>query len=148
MVVMRRMVMSMLAIIIVSSTAVVMAPSTTFAQSACDKKGTIITLKPWYYGLTEQVGGKCQIKSPGSTAAEQQKFTTRIILTVIEDLLQIAAYVTVAFIIMGGFKYMTSSGSPDQAAKAMKTIINAVIGMVVALGSVGLVNFVGKYLGL
>ena len=55
---------------------------------------------------------------------------------------------TVAFIIMGGFKYMTSSGSPDQAAKAMKTIINAVIGMVVALGSVGLVNFVGKYLGL
>ena len=62
--------------------------------------------------------------------------------------MQIAAYVTVAFIIMGGFKYMTSSGSPDQAAKAMKTIINAVIGMVVALGSVGLVNFVGKYLGL
>ena len=145
---MKRILMSALVMIFISTAAAVAVPSTTFAQSACDKKGTIITLKPWYYGLTEQVGGKCQIKSPGSTAAEQQKFTTRIILTVIEDLLQIAAYVTVAFIIMGGFKYMTSSGSPDQAAKAMKTIINAVIGMVVALGSVGLVNFVGKYLGL
>ena len=145
---MKRILISALVMIFISTAAAVAVPSTTFAQSACDKKGTIITLKPWYYGLTEQVGGKCQIKSPGSTAAEQQKFTTRIILTVIEDLLQIAAYVTVAFIIMGGFKYMTSSGSPDQAAKAMKTIINAVIGMVVALGSVGLVNFVGKYLGL
>ena len=145
---MKRILISALVMIFISTAAAVAMPSTTFAQTACDKKGTIITLKPWYYGLTEEVGGKCQIKSPGSTAAEQQKFTTRIILTVIEDLLQIAAYVTVAFIIMGGFKYMTSSGSPDQAAKAMKTIINAVIGMVVALGSVGLVNFVGKYLGL
>lgn len=145
---MRQLVFSILMMIFVSSVAAVALPSTTFAQTACDKKGTIITLKPWYYGLTEEVGGKCQVKSPGKTAAEQQKFTTRIVLTVIEDLLQIAAYVTVAFIIMGGFKYMTSSGSPDQAAKAMKTIINAVIGMVVALGSVGLVNFVGKYLGL
>ena len=145
---MKQILMSVFAVIFISTAAAVAVPGTTFAQTACDKKGTIITLKPWYYGLTEEVGGKCQIKSPGSTAAEQQKFTTRIILTVIEDLLQIAAYVTVAFIIMGGFKYMTSSGSPDQAAKAMKTIINAVIGMVVALGSVGLVNFVGKYLGL
>ena len=145
---MKQILMSVFAVIFISTAAAVAVPGTTFAQTACDKKGTIITLKPWYYGLTEEVGGKCQIKSPGSTAAEQQKFTTRIILTVIEDLLQIAAYVTVAFIIMGGFKYMTSSGSPDQAAKAMKTIINAVIGMVVALGSVALVNFVGKYLGL
>lgn len=145
---MKRILMSALVMIFISTAAAVAMPSTTFAQSACDKKGTIITLKPWYYGLTEEVDGKCQIKSPGSTADEQQKFTTRIILTVVEDLLQVAAYVTVAFIIFGGFKYMTSAGSPDQAAKAMKTILNAVIGMVVALGSIALVNFVGKYLGL
>ena len=145
---MKQILMSVFAVIFISTAAAVAVPGTTFAQTACDKKGTIITLKPWYYGLTEEVGGKCQIKSPGSTAAEQQKFTTRIILTVVEDLLQIAAYVTVAFIIFGGFKYMTSAGSPDQAAKAMKTILNAVIGMVVALGSIALVNFVGKYLGL
>ena len=146
---MKQILMSVFAVIFISTAAAVAVPGTTFAQTACDKKGIIITLKPWYYGLTEDLGGgKCKIKSPGTTAAEQQKFTTRIILTVVEDLLQIAAYVTVAFIIFGGFKYMTSAGSPDQAAKAMKTMLNAVIGMVVALGSIALVNFVGKYLGL
>lgn len=132
----------------VATTVTIVLPSTAAAQTRCDRQGTIITLKPWYYGLTEVVDGKCRVKSPGNTPEEQRRFTTRIVLTVIEDLLQIAAYVTVAFIIMGGFRYMTSSGAPDRAAKGMKTVLNAVIGLVVAMASIGLVNFIGGYLGL
>lgn len=144
----KRLLFSVLAIFCISTVGSIAVPSSVLAATNCDKKGTIITLKPWYYGLTEEVGGKCQVKSPGTTTDEQRKFISRIVLNIVEDLLQVAAYVTVAFVIMGGFKYMTSAGSPDQAAKAMKTILNAVIGMVIAIGSIGLVNFVGGYLGL
>ena len=119
------------------------------AATKCDKQGMILTLKPWYYGVTN-VGkdGKCTIKSPGTNITSQRKFFARVTLNIIEDLLQVAAYVTVAYIIMGGFRYMTSAGAPDQAAKAMKTILHAVIGLVIAMASIGLVNFVGRYIGL
>lgn len=124
-------------------------PSPALAATKCDKDGMIITLKPWYYGLTEtDSDGKCRVKSPGNNEDAQKKFFGRVVLNIVEDLLQIAAYVTVAFVIIGGFKFMTSAGAPDQAAKARKTILNAVIGLVVAMASIGLVNFVGGYLGL
>lgn len=134
--------------------AAVIAP--TAYAAACDKNsGKILSLKPWYYGLTENdANGNCVIKSPDSmntsaTANDgMQQFITRIILTVVEDLLQIVAYATVVFIIYGGFLYMTSSGAPDKAARGRKTVLNAAIGLFIAIASIGLVNFVGGALGL
>jgi hypothetical protein len=112
------------------------------AQADCG--GNILTLKPWHHGLTD---GECNVTAPVGRDA-QRKFVTRIILTIVEDLLQVAAYITVAFIIMGGFTYMTSGGSPDKAAKGLKTIINAAIGLIIAMASVAIVNFIGGNLGL
>ena len=63
-------------------------------------------------------------------------------------MLRLVAILTIGFVIFGGFKYMTSAGSPDAAAKGRKTITNALIGMVIATASVALVNFIGGALGL
>jgi hypothetical protein len=50
--------------------------------------------------------------------------------------------VTLLFIVIGGFRYVISSGDPKNTAKAKNTIIYALIGLVVTLSAVVIVNFV------
>jgi hypothetical protein len=55
--------------------------------------------------------------------------------------------VAVAFVIYGGFQYINSRGEPDRAASGRKTIINALIGLVLAMIAVAIVSFIGRSLG-
>jgi len=50
-------------------------------------------------------------------------------------------------LIYGAIQYITSQGEPEKTAKAQSTIIDALIGLVIALISVGVVSFLGKQLG-
>ena len=56
--------------------------------------------------------------------------------------MHLVAYVSVAYIIVGGFKFMTSAGSADGSVKARKTIINAIIGLVISLVAIGAISFI------
>ena len=121
-------------------------PNTSFAESnKCDKKGRILTLKPWYDGLTQD---NCSIKDPGSDADSQANFIWKIVLNIVDDLLQLIGYTTVGYIMYGGFLMMTSNGAPDKAARGRKTIMSAAIGLVIALASVALVNFISSKIGV
>jgi hypothetical protein cdiviTM7_00607 len=121
-------------------------PNTSFAESnKCDKKGRILTLKPWYDGLTKD---DCSIKDPGSDADSQANFIWKIVLNIVDDLLQLIGYTTVGYIMYGGFLMMTSNGAPDKAAHGRKTIMSAAIGLVIALASVALVNFISSKIGV
>lgn len=121
-------------------------PNTSFAESnKCDKKGRILTLKPWYDGLTKD---DCSIKDPGSDADSQANFIWKIVLNIVDDLLQLIGYTTVGYIMYGGFLMMTSNGAPDKAAHGRKTIMSAAIGLVIALASVALVNFISLKIGV
>ncbi|HRQ87022.1 MAG TPA: hypothetical protein PLY16_02835, partial [Candidatus Saccharibacteria bacterium] len=57
-------------------------------------------------------------------------------------ILQLIAYAAVAFLIVGGFQYMTGGGNPASLQKAKGTIANALIGLVISLASVGIVNLI------
>ena len=121
-------------------------PNTSFAESnKCDKKGRILTLKPWYDGLTKD---DCSIKDPGSDADSQANFIWKIALNIVDDLLQLIGYTTVGYIMYGGFLMMISNGAPDKAARGRKTIMSAAIGLVIALASVALVNFISSKIGV
>ena len=121
-------------------------PNTSFAESnKCDKKGRILTLKPWYDGLTKD---DCSIKDPGSDADSQANFIWKIVFNIVDDLLQLIGYTTVGYIMYGGFLMMTSNGAPDKAAHGRKTIMSAAIGLVIALASVALVNFISSKIGV
>lgn len=50
--------------------------------------------------------------------------------------------VAVIMIIFSGYQYLTSNGDPAKAATAMKTILYAVIGLVVAAVAFAITNFV------
>lgn len=113
-----------------------MVPSTALAQaSPC---GGILTLPPWYRGLTDD---NCNVVSP-SEVGGLSPFIWTIALNIIEMIMQIVGYTTVAFLIFGGFKYMTAQGEPSRMMEAKDTIRNALIGLLIAIFSVAVVNFV------
>jgi hypothetical protein cdiviTM7_00607 len=143
---MKKIIIAMSLMIIGSFGASMTFPNTSFAESnKCDKKGRILTLKPWYDGLTED---NCSIKDPGSDADSQANFIWKIVLNIVDDLLQLIGYTTVGYIMYGGFLMMTSNGAPDKAAHGRKTIMSAAIGLVIALASVALVNFMSSKIGV
>lgn len=113
------------------------APST---HAACDPNARfLLTIPAWYRGLVD--GSDCNIKDPNSVGG-LGPFVQIIALNIVEIMLNIVAYVTIAFIIIGGFKYITSAGSPDANEKGRKTIVNAVIGLLISIASIGIVNAV------
>ena len=121
-------------------------PNTSFAESnKCDKKGRILTLKPWYDGLTKD---DCSLKNPDTDTNSQANYIWKIALNIVDDLLQLIGYTTVGYIMYGGFLMMTSNGAPDKAAHGRKTIMSAAIGLVIALASVALVNFISSKIGV
>ena len=133
----RYIVATMIMISAITGSALIFSPS---AQAAANcPSGHILTLKPWYDGLLDN---NCVVKSPGTTTEEHSKFIWTIVLNVIDDLFQIIGYIATGFIIYGGFLFMTTSGDPARAAQARKTLLYAVIGVVIAIASVGVINLV------
>lgn len=113
-------------------------PNTVSAASTCST--SFFGIPTWYAGLTDDAHG-CAIKSPAD-AGGLSAYIWRIALNVVEIILIVAGYVSVIFIIVGGFRYILSAGSPDDSVKARKTIMNAVVGLVISIFSVGIVNVV------
>lgn len=144
---MKKIIIAVSLMIIGSFGASVTFPNTSFADDndTCSNKGKILTLKPWYSGLTND---DCSLKSPGADTNSQANYIWKIALNIVDDLLQLIGYATVGYIIYGGFLMMTSNGAPDKAAHGRKTIMSAAIGLVIALASVALVNFISSNIGV
>ena len=145
---MKKIIIAMFLMIMGSFGASVTFPGISFAEDdACSNKGKILTLKPWYSGLTNN-DHDCSLKSPGTDTNSQANYIWKIALNIVDDLLQLIGYTTVGYIIYGGFLMMTSNGAPDKAAHGRKTIMSAAIGLVIALASVALVNFISSNIGV
>ncbi len=142
---MKKIIIAMSLMIIGSLGASVTFPGISFADDACSNKGKILTLKPWYSGLTND---DCSLKNPGTDTNSQANYIWKIVLNIVDDLLQLIGYTTVGYIMYGGFLMMTSNGAPDKAAHGRKTIMSAAIGLVIALASVALVNFISSKIGV
>lgn len=68
-------------------------------------------------------------------------------LAIIDIVVRVAGLVSFGFIVYGGFRYITSQGSPENTKAALGTIINAVVGLVVALLAAAIVSFIGYSIG-
>lgn len=101
---------------------------------------TLLTFPAWFHGLTD---GQCNIKSP-SKAGGITKFILIIAFNIVDILLQAAAYISVIFIIYGGFRFIVDAGLPDSVVRARKTILNAIIGLVISMMSIGIVNLIAS----
>lgn len=119
------------------------------AADSCVKG--FLTFPAWYRGLNIS-DSNCDLKSPNDLATDGKNngvsnYIWKIVLNVIEIVLQLIGYLAVFFIIYGGFRFMTKGDNPSEVEAARKTIMNAVVGLVISIISVALVNFVFRLFG-
>lgn len=102
--------------------------------------GSFLGIPPWYKYLDgEDIGGKCV---PKLDLANNPQNVAKIGLALVEIALRIGGLVAVAFVIYGGFQFILSQGEPDKAASARRTIINALVGLVIAIMATVIVSFI------
>ena len=63
-----------------------------------------------------------------------------VVMNVVQWIIVGAGYVSLYFVIWGGFKFITSQGEPDRIKSSRETIANAVIGLVIVLAAVAIVR--------
>jgi hypothetical protein len=136
-------------------------PATTTFAATC-KGGTFIFPR-WYDGLCTSDG--TTIESPnainatttdtstGASATEANATATNIggwltiiALNIVQMLLYAVGYVSIGYIIFGGFKYMTQGDNSSGTVAARKTIQNAIIGLVLSIMSVAIIKFVTEHI--
>lgn len=117
----------------------VTTPTAAAAGNGCS--ANFLTFPTWYRGLLNT--STCELEQPGKgRAPEIQGYIFVIVLNVLDMLLQLVAYVSVGFIIYGGFKYLTSPSDSSKIAGGRKTIQNAIIGLVISFASIAIVNLI------
>ena len=63
------------------------------------------------------------------------------ISTAFNILFGIIGGITLLFVVLGGFRYITSGGNPQSAARAKDTILYALIGLTITVAATAIVNF-------
>lgn len=115
------------------------------ADSSCEQR--FLGAPTWFRGMAaKDANDKCFIMSPEDFGGIGN-FIWRIALNIIEMGLFIAGYLAVFFILFGGFQFLTGGGNPGQIEKARKTILNAVIGLVISMASIAVTNLIFGLLG-
>lgn len=115
-----------------------------FAVS-CPGAGSFFGFPTWYKYLP----GSCTAQSglvlpPGYNILDAAPL---VMLAVVEIALRIAGIAAVFFVVYGGISYVISQGEPDKVAKARGTIINALVGLVIATFATVIVSFIGNRVG-
>lgn len=127
----------------------------TFFADACNANATFFGIPAWYKYLinadrmrtnTDAVSGivSCDLHE-GFKWADGD--LVLVGMGILDIALRIAALVAVGFVIYGGISYVTSEGQPDSTKNAQTTIINALIGLVIAILATAIVSFIGNRLG-
>jgi hypothetical protein len=106
-------------------------------------------LVPWYEYLKERIGSHCEVKGFRILPSATNKATDvpLIAAAVVDDLLRIAGMVALAFVIVGAIRYIYSQGDPESTAQAQSTLVNALIGLAIALVGVAFLSFVANKVG-
>jgi ABC-type Fe3+ transport system permease subunit len=110
---------------------------TKFAASCTG--GNFLFFPHWYKyldGVTDPTTHAC------SPALNSVSDIWLIVAAIIEILLRVAGIMAVVFVVYGGFQYVTSQAEPDALMKARRTIINALVGLILAIISATIVNFI------
>ena len=108
------------------------------APKECRSKFGIPT---WYRYLP--TNGDCEVKNDSSS---RTKTIPLIILGFIDIALWLAGLLAVVMIIWGGYLFLLSNGDPGKIANGRNTILNAVIGLIIAILASQIVKFIASKL--
>lgn len=106
-----------------------------FAASTCGDNG-FFGFPTWYKYLKSSDPNGC---APAITGIND---IWLILLAIIEILLRVAILAAIIYVLIGGFKFITSRDSPDKTTQARHTVFDALIGLVIAVAATAVVAFV------
>lgn len=108
-------------------------------NSSCG--GGFLGFRPWYEDLTT---GSCELvqvcEKEGCQGVSLSKFVWTAVLNIVFDISLAAGYIAVAMVIYGGYLYMMSQGDPGKMTRGKKTLMTAIVGLVITMGATILVN--------
>ncbi len=111
--------------------------------AGCRSDKNFLSMPTWYKYLksdqyTDPVDGQqsCHPKLEGISDV------WKVVAAVIEILLRVASLIAIGFIVYGGILYTISQSSPDKTKQALKTIINALVGLVITIIATAVVSFI------
>lgn len=112
------------------------------AESTCNKKAEnskrFLTMPAWYRGVLDD---NCSA-SIAAVNNDLVVFIMVVAINITEIMLNLVAYASVIFIVVGGYRMIVSAGDSAGFASGRKTIRNAIIGLVISIASIGIVNLV------
>jgi hypothetical protein len=114
----------------------IVAPNTVTAAS-CPTGGNFLTFPAWNRGLECDQYGAVNVKNEGIP-----RVVWTIALNVVEILLQVAGLLAVVMILVSAFKYLTNGGDEQKIAAAKTSLLQAIVGLAIALISVTAINFI------
>lgn len=125
-----------------------MLPLITYFAVNCNTNQNFFALPTWYKYLQSAGYLKYSEFSQACEVQIEEKFDlhffTLIGLGILDIMIRIAGLVAVGFVIFGATQYITSRGEPDKAKKALGTIINALVGLAIAVVAAAAVSFIGR----
>ncbi|HUY53107.1 MAG TPA: pilin [Candidatus Dormibacteraeota bacterium] len=94
---------------------------------------------------------KCSVQNTGTSGIDYSSLpqvcadhgTIAIVLNIV---FSVVGAVSVLVIVLAGFKFITSSGKPEEVAKAKDTILYAAIGLIICVLAVTIVSFIAGYI--
>jgi glucose uptake protein GlcU len=89
-----------------------------------------------------EVFDECGANADAAVCAATGDDATDLIGTVIDTALFVLGMIAVLMIVIGGIRYTTSNGESSKIKEAKDTILYSVIGLIVAVLSYSIVNFV------
>ena len=101
--------------------------------------GEFFGFPTWYQYLDGETGasGRCT-----PTVSQPEDFAL-IGLAIIDMLVTIAGIMAVVFVIYGGVKMIMAQGDPEKIKSGRNTVINALVGVVIAIIATAVVTFIG-----
>lgn len=109
--------------------------------AACPEQ-SVFGVPTWYKYLPgETVSGECKLL--GDFTQNKIDSLLGIGLAITEILLFIAGFLAVVYVVYGGFRYVLSQGEPENTKIAKDAVLNAVIGLVIAVLASAIVRFIG-----
>ena len=113
-------------------------------EDGCNKaSGAFAAVPTWYKYL------KVEKDASGRCGVQEFNFPDdafKVAIALLEILLYVAGVVAFCAVVWMGFKFVLSRGNPSEAAKARQGIIDAVIGLAIAISATVIVGFIGTQL--
>ena len=122
--------------LVVSVSGLVTVTTPTVVSAVCPNQ-TFLTFPMWHRNL--DLDDNCAVKlNPGVSL----NVIWVVVLNIIEMIIQAFAYLALGYILWNALKYVRSQGNSSQVGAAKEGILQASIGLFIALASVAIVRYI------